>query len=158
AVGEAMSMEERYISVDVETSGPIPGVYSLLTIGACVIGDLGATFYKMLKPITESVNVDAMKVTGLSLTDLLEKGESPQQAMKSFGEWVRNVAVGVAPVFVGLNAPFDWSFVNYYFHRYVGRNPFGFAALDVKSLYMGVTGCRWSETKSSKMSAVLQVK
>jgi uncharacterized OsmC-like protein len=26
---------ERFYSVDVETSGPIPGDYSLLSIGAC---------------------------------------------------------------------------------------------------------------------------
>jgi hypothetical protein len=50
------------------------------------------------------------------------------------------------PVFVGFNAAFDWSFVNYYFQRYLGENPFGFAALDIKSLYMGATGCAWEET------------
>jgi len=26
--------------------------------------------------------------------------------------------------------------VNYYFHKYVGDNPFGFAALDIKAYYM----------------------
>jgi len=40
-------------------------------------------------------------------------------------------------VFVGFNALFDWSFVNYYLHRYPGENLFGFAALDIKSMYMG---------------------
>ncbi|MGB9037337.1 MAG: 3'-5' exonuclease, partial [Acinetobacter calcoaceticus] len=27
--------KEIFISVDVETSGPIPGIYDLLSIGAC---------------------------------------------------------------------------------------------------------------------------
>ena len=40
-------------------------------------------------------------------------------------------------VFVGFNAPFDWSFVNYYFHRFLGHNPFGFTAVDIKAYYMG---------------------
>lgn len=59
-------------------------------------------------------------------------------------------------VFVGFNAPFDWSFVNYYFHRFLGRNPFGFAALDIKAYYMGVTGCTWSDTRSSRIAAALR--
>jgi hypothetical protein len=33
------------------------------------------------------------------------------------------------------NAPFDWSFVNYYFHRFTGANPFGFTALDIKAVH-----------------------
>jgi len=37
-------------------------------------------------------------------------------------------------------------FVSDYFHRFLGRNPFGHAALDVKAFYMGLTGARWSET------------
>jgi hypothetical protein len=35
------------------------------------------------------------------------------------------------------NAGFDWQFVNYYFHRFVGRNPFGFSPLSLTSLYKG---------------------
>jgi ribonuclease T len=30
--------KECLISVDVETSGPIPGDYSMLSLGACVVG------------------------------------------------------------------------------------------------------------------------
>jgi ribonuclease T len=30
---------EVFISVDVETAGPIPGEYSLLSIGACRVDD-----------------------------------------------------------------------------------------------------------------------
>ena len=36
---------ETYISVDVEAAGPIPGAYSLLAIGACVVGNINKTFY-----------------------------------------------------------------------------------------------------------------
>jgi hypothetical protein len=37
-------------------------------------------------------------------------------------------------------------FVNDYFHRFLGRNPFGHAALDIKALYMGSAGVSWGET------------
>lgn len=59
------------------------------------------------------------------------------------------------PIFVGFNAAFDWSFINYYFHSYLGNNPFGFSALDIKSLYMGSEKCAWHETKSSQISKKL---
>ena len=77
----------------------------------------------------------------------------PLQAMAEFEMWVKAACMGDAmPVFVGLNAPFDWSFVNYYFHRFCGSNPFGFTALDIKAYYMGVTGSSWRDTRSSAMS------
>ena len=41
---------EIYISVDVETSGPIPGEYSLLSIGARSVGHPEQNFYSELKP------------------------------------------------------------------------------------------------------------
>ncbi len=74
--------------------------------------------------------------------------------MKQFSEWLRHIAgEDETIVFVGFNAPFDWSFVNYYFHRFMGENPFGFTALDIKALYMGSTGCTWRDTRSSKIAA-----
>lgn len=48
-----MTKEEAYISVDIEASGPIPGEYSMLSLGACVVGDTAKTFYREIKPITD---------------------------------------------------------------------------------------------------------
>ena len=110
-----------------------------------------------LKPVGEGADPEAMAVTGLSLDELRVSGLEPFEAMTSFAEWLVGVASeGARPIFIGLNAPFDWSFVNYYFHRFVGENPFGFVALDIKAFYMGVTGCRWAETKSSAMASRLR--
>ena len=77
--------------------------------------------------------------------------------MGQFAAWAENLkSPGGTLVFVGLNAPFDWSFVNYYFYKYLGRNPFGFTALDIKAYYMGGTGCTWAETRSSGMAAAVK--
>ena len=72
--------------------------------------------------------------------------------MRRFRAWIEEVAGDAMPVFVGFNAPFDWSFVNYYFHKFIGENPFGFTALDIKALWMGVSGCTWAETRSSRIA------
>jgi ribonuclease T len=149
--------KELFISVDVETAGPIPGRYSLLSIGACDVYDPARQFSCELKPITTAFVPEALAVTGLSLDALAERGLDPKDAMKRFAAWARSLSQnGESLVFVGFNAAFDWSFVNYYFHQFLGDNPFGFAALDIKSLYMGAAGCDWSNTRSSRMVEALK--
>jgi len=155
---------ECFICVDVETSGQLLGVCRLLSIGGCVVpeevtalgNDPAAEFYCTLKPLAgASSDPAALAVARLSLDELAESGTIPEAGMLSFEKWLLTVASSAKPIFVGLNAPFDWSFINYYFHRFLGRNPFGFTALDIKALYMGSTGCRWADTRSSRMSIEL---
>lgn len=147
---------EVYISVDIETSGPIPGVYSMLTIGACNVYDPEQVFSCELKPISANFDPEALAITGLSLETLALEGLSPEAAMMQFQGWLERIAgADGVPVFVGLNAPFDWSFINYYFHYFLKSNPFGFAALDIKALYMGATGSSWAGTRSSQIAACL---
>ncbi len=144
---------ELYISVDVETSGPIPGEYSLLSIGACVVGREANPFYLELKPLNQNFTDEAITTCDLSLDELQRKGVEPSRGMKRFAKWVKTVAGDARPVFVGFNAPFDWSFVNYYFIKFVGlnKNPFGHSALDIKSYYMGAYKTAWAETSMRKL-------
>lgn len=145
--------KEIFISVDIESSGPIPGEYSMLSIGACLVDAPETTFERTLRPLNRNADPEALAVTGFTLEELELSGTEPQQAMAELELWVKAACIDDAmPVFVGLNAPFDWSFVNYYFHRFCGSNPFGFTALDIKAYYMGVTGSSWRDTRSSAMS------
>lgn len=147
---------EVFISVDVESSGPIPGDYSMLSLGACVVGSNDEGFYAEFKPLNDNAVPDAMKVTGFDLAKLAETGERPEIAMKKLAAWMKEVAGDAKPVFVGFNAGFDWSFVNWYFIHFLKDNPFGFAPLDIKSYYMGLTGCSWEDTKSSRVRPEFQ--
>jgi len=88
-----------------------------------------------------------MAVHELSRDVLAKAGATPQDAMQQFADWVKQVVEpGALPVFVAFNAPFDWMFVNTYFHRYLGYNPFGHKALDIKAYFMGLHGVPWLET------------
>lgn len=148
--------EEIYFSVDVETSGPIPGEFSLLSLGACVVGRTDCEFYAELKPISENFVPEALSVSGFELAKLKSAGEEPEAAIRRFKDWIVTTADSAKPIFVGFNAGFDWSFVNWYFHKFLGENPFGFAPLDIKAYYMGFSGCLWSGTTSSKFPPELQ--
>ncbi len=81
---------------------------------------------------------------------LLRVGLEPRKALEQLEAWVARVAPpGTRPVFVALNAPFDWMWVADAFWKHLGRNPFGISALDIKALYLGRhlgEVQRWSDT------------
>lgn len=144
--------EEVYIVVDVEASGPSPSGYALLSIGACTTREPGQTFYVELQPDRSAFTSEAMAVSGLSLARLKAEGTPPAEALQEFADWVAQVvAPDARPVFAAFNAPFDWMFVNDYFHRYLGYNPFGHSALDIKAYYMGLHGVPWGETSHAQV-------
>jgi DNA polymerase III epsilon subunit-like protein len=140
---------EVLISVDVEASGQSPSVGSLLSIGACLVDDPSVAIYVELKPVDgQEWDLDAARIHGLDKGALQLNGLEPADAMAQLESWVVQAVDGGRPVFVGFNAPFDWMFVADYFWRYIGRNPFGISALDLKSYYMGRDSlARWDETR-----------
>jgi ribonuclease T len=149
-------LKEIYISVDIEASGPVPATYSMLSLGAARVDDPKQTFYVEMKPTSDSFEPEAMKVVGRTLGEFAEKGRDPKDAMLAFRDWLALVARGGKPVFVGFNAVFDWAFVNFYFHHHLGENPFGFGGIDIKSYYMGMSGCTWDDTRSSRIASDLK--
>lgn len=145
--------EEVLICVDVETAGPIPARYAMLSIGACLVMDIGETFYVELKPDRDEVQPEALAISGLVMDDLRRDGMEPKDALLAFEQWVNLVVpLGDRPVLVAFNAAFDWMFIHDYFLRYLGRNPFGHSALDIKAYFMGQTGRKWSETSMQHIS------
>jgi ribonuclease T len=152
---------EAYICVDVETAGPIPGPadYSLLSIGACTVFEPQSSFYIELKPINQNITIESVNVHKLSIQRLMLEGIAPEEALQRFEEWLKSVTtIRMQPVFVAFNAAFDWMFVNYYFIHYLGHNPFGHAALDIKAFYMGQAGVPWSQTSWRYISPELTEK
>ena len=56
---------ECFISVDIETAGPVPARYAILSIGACLVEDPEQTFYVELIPEHTAATSEALAVTGL---------------------------------------------------------------------------------------------
>ena len=148
---------EVLVSVDVEASGPTPGTGSLIAIGACLVDFPENGFYCEIRPVDGLPwEASAEAVHGLSREHLALRGLEPEDAMTRFAAWVDAVAGPGRAVFVGFNAPFDWMFVADYLHRFVGRNPFGISALDLKALYMGRFSVpSWSATTKRHVATVV---
>jgi len=142
----------RYISVDIEADGPIPGPYSMLSIGAAVAGVQDGdgftaadpeerTFYRELRPIGEEFVPEALAVSGLDRERLKAEGSEPAAALTEFSGWVREVSAGAQPVMCGYPASYDWTFLYWYLIRFTGASPFGHSGcLDMKTLYATKAG------------------
>ena len=126
-----------YVMVDVETDGPIPADYSMICLGAVVVDEnLDKRFYGQLKPISEQWIPDALKISGFSRNQT-QQFDDPKGVMEKFSAWVKLSCTGT-PLFISDNNGFDWQFVNYYFHHFLGSNPFGFSSTNLGSLYKGL--------------------
>ena len=123
--------------VDIESDGPIPGDYSMICLGAVVVEpDLNRTFYGRLRPISDRHIPEALAVSGFTREEMLHF-ESPETVMTHFAYWVQGVSRNRA-IFVADNNGFDWQFINWYFHHFTGKNPFGFSSMNLGSLYKGL--------------------
>ena len=63
--------------------------------------------------------------------------DDPAASIAKFGAWVTANNKGRAQ-FVSDNNGFDWQFVNWYFHHFLGANPFGYSSTNLGSLYKGL--------------------
>jgi DNA polymerase III epsilon subunit-like protein len=155
---------EVFFCVDIEASGPVPALYNMVSIGAVVVSrrdDAWAAeddrFYVELQPMAPGFDPAAMKVHGITREHLESNGVPAADAMRRLSEFVekRLRKTGGRAVFVGHNAVFDWSYIAWYFERYGVSNPFGYKALDTKSLAMGRLGIGWHETNKENLERLL---
>lgn len=156
--------ETVFFSVDVEASGPVPGLYNLVSIGAVPVADAGGAwkpeddrFYVELKPIGGRFDEEAMAVHGIPRERLEAGGTPADEAMRRLSEFVSGRVRRRAEraVFVGHNVGFDWSYISYYYSLFGLPNPFGYKSLDIKSLAMGRLGIGWFETSKEQLEAHL---
>lgn len=126
-----------FIMVDCEMDGPIPHDYSMISFGAIVVEpSLSKTFYGQLRPISEQWIPEALAISGFSREETLAF-DDPKAVMQQFAAWLVENSSG-RPMFISDNNGTDWQFINWYFHHYLGRNPFGYSSTNLGSLYKGM--------------------
>lgn len=126
-----------YVMVDVEADGPIPGEFSMISLGAVVVEEsLARRFHGQLRPISDRWVPEALAVSGFSREQVMAF-DDPAKIVKDFQGWL-SANTGGRPLFISDNNGFDWQFVNWYFHRFAGTNPFGFSSANLGSFYKGV--------------------
>jgi hypothetical protein len=134
-----------YFSADVETDGPIPGEFSMLSFALVYAGRFDGTHFERpsnyatafetsLRPITDRFQQEALDVNGLDRAGLIRDGKDPSLAMGEAEDWVVRNAMGGTPVLVAYPLSFDWSWLYWYFIRFLGKSPFNHSrCFDIKT-------------------------
>lgn len=125
--------------IDVEADGPCPGLYSMISFGAIRINSKGEPediFEARLRPVSDDWIPDALAVSGHTRDETLQF-EDPKDVMIRFEAWINESNINHRPMFFSDNNGFDWQFINYYFHKYCGNNPFGHSSTNISNLYKG---------------------
>lgn len=149
----------RFISIDVETDGPAPGKCSMLSLGAVAydpLMDKVGEFYLNIIPLPEATPDpsttawwDGQPEAKLALTD--PPPMAAKDAMRAFHAWLKPGDVAVC-----FPAGFDFTFVYWYLHTFVGESRLGFAALDIKSYIHGKFGLPYKKCTKKNLPAHLR--
>lgn len=151
-----MSRPEIYVSTDIESDGPAPIKYSMLSFGSAAFtaeGTLLSTYSANLDllpgaQVDESTkefwrdNREAYAATRVDT-------RPAEVVMPEYVKWVKRLPG--KPIFVGYPAGFDFTFIYQYSYMFAGESPFGFAALDIKTYAMAVLGLPFAETTKRDM-------
>lgn len=139
-----MSKRETWFVADVEADGSCPGLYSMVSFGAVKLDrQLVTTCYGVMSPLRHDQGFsdirwdpEALKVSGTTREQHL-RNPDPSFAMNLFARWIDEHSDG-RPVFVSDNLAYDWQFINWYFHKYLGHNPFGYSGRRIGDLWAGM--------------------
>ena len=161
---ENLRFGDVYFSADVETDGPIPGPYSMLSFALVYAGsfdgkqfsrpkNLQENFYRELKPISRNFQAEALRVNGLDRDRLSRDGETPEQAIDEAYEWITGIAGAAKPVLVAYPLSFDWAWLYWYFVRFSSKgSPFNHSlCFDMKTAYAVKASIPISEAGRSKI-------
>lgn len=144
-----------YVSTDIETNGPQVGKNSILSLASAAFLEnqtLHSTFSVNLNTLPDGEENAATMAWWSHFPIAWQAARqhclSPEEGMLSYINWLTSLPG--RPIFVGYPLAFDFSFVVYYLERFTGKNPFRFAAIDLRSLMMGLYQLPFS--KASKQN------
>jgi ribonuclease T len=141
-----------YLSVDVEASGPFPGMFSLVSIGAVVVKtdsegfwsvDESATFYEELKHLPRAKELEAAtNIHGLTREYLDANAREPGEVMEDFADFFDDLVSQYKKVVpAAWPASFDSPYIGWYLQYFLDENPLGWSCFDIPSFGMGLFQC-----------------
>ena len=148
--------QEIYVSTDVETDGPIPGVNSMLSFGSAAYlanKTLISTFTANLETLPGAVanaNTMAWWQTQKEAWEACRKDlQKAEIAMKTYLNWLKGLPG--KPVFVSYPVAFDFMFVYWYLIKFTGESPFSHSALDIKTYAMAMLKKNYRDSTKRNM-------
>jgi len=160
-------MKEIYISTDIESDGPIPGEYSMLSLASVAFDEKGkilGEFYKKLKPLPKAKQhpetMAFWKQNPKAYKEATSNQEDPKKAIKEYSNWLKQFrSKDKEPFFLGWPATFDFMFTYWYLHKFTDEYDkkffneitLPFSGIDVRSYAMGMLKRPFLKTGQKKL-------
>jgi hypothetical protein len=139
---------EIFVSVDVEATGPLVGINSMISLGSVAfrVGSHGyeqlSTFEENLQEYPESIWDPEVTEWWKRFPEALRKARTdakpPEEVMQRYLEWLRSQPGTIS--FLAYPATYDFMYVFWYLKRFTGEQPFGVAGLCSRSYATGMLG------------------
>jgi len=154
-----MARREVYVSVDVETDGPIPGPHSMLSLGAAafvvdwaeamapavtMVGTFSANLETLPGAVGDPATMKWWQSEPVAWAACRVEPRPAADVMRGFAAWLDGLPGRAA--FVAYPAGFDFTWVYWYLVRFTGQSPFSHAALDMKTMAMTLLGTPFRDT------------
>jgi hypothetical protein len=132
-----MSKWIQHVVLDVESDGPCPGLYNMISFGLVSVGNPALNFLGEVSPVLDSPGISgAREVSGVAF-ETQKSFAAPAAVMLAAKQWLVELTDGKRPIIWSDNPAFDWQFWNWYCHKFVGENPAGFSARRIGDLDAG---------------------
>jgi hypothetical protein len=155
-------MSKVFFVTDVEATGPdfsIHNMYQFACVPICSDGTIleGVVYDVSLVSNCHDHNTMEFLKKSLGINPYtLQRRENVIPAMDAMGEFSAFVNIMLnetgmkKPIFVADNLAFDWGYIHTYSHRFLGRNPFGYAGRNIPCLSLGLYGSRdaWEDKRT----------
>lgn len=130
--------KQTWFMVDVEADGPIPGDYSMFQFGIVAITPgFDKTFLGRICPISDKYQDIGYNLSKVTREEVL-KYPNPVEELSRCRDWIYFVAKDSSPRMISDNNGFDFMFMAWYFHHFLGENPFGHSSMNLGSFYKGI--------------------
>ena len=144
---DVSSYREVFVSIDIETTGPVPGLYSMISLGAAAFTASGglvpvSTFQANLKELPgaerDDETMDWWANHVEAWEEAREKPEDMEEVMRSFQLWITSLGPNVVPVYYP--SGYDLPFISYYCQRFLGKVFLTHRAIDIQTLAWSLLG------------------
>jgi DNA polymerase III alpha subunit (gram-positive type) len=152
--------DQIYVVVDIETDGPVAGLYSMLSLGAVATTkeEEVSSFYRKTLPLEgaaqEPSTMEWWKTQPEAWREVTTDAQPAVVVMNEFCEWVEGL--GKKPVFVAHPVAFDYAVVSWYLWKFVNKDPFtnekgASRTLDITSFIAGKYNRNLENSKRTRL-------
>ena len=114
-----------YVVIDAEFDGPLPGINSMISLGAVAInkngdtlGDFEINILPLENSISDPVTIDWFKNEAKEAFDYCKKNQvPPNEAMNKFGDWL--LQLPSPRIMAAHPAPTDFAWINFYLLKFL---------------------------------------